>query len=258
MGKPKGTITHLVRVIQKYFLKTQVLKQIIMAIGGNHIALCTFSVMVLTSLIISTASTNWMHTTSKSIQTITDKEYEQRGLWIKCTTVLATSTVSCSGIRSEATMSNLPGWLSYSRIAMIFCCAFSFVATVAAIFGNPVLKCFGASKKVMTWSTAGSLLVCGIMALIAFAWATNATHTNHVKNKGKIADQINNITPLSQMSQFQIGWACYLGFITSILTILFSLYAFKVAYDMEQIEESFNPESQQMYTGAKQSDNMYI
>lgn len=186
----------------------------------NHISLCIFGILILTGYIFTLASPNWVHTAKTSVSNVQQEVEVTRGLWFECTYLLSTGTGQCSEIAPSAQISKLPKYLGYARVGMILATILVFFATITAILGNPCLKCCRVKSKMITWITAGTFFLSGVLSLIAYSWYTNAAMNNYVKKTGGAKPQ-----GRVGLSQWDLGWAMWLGFCNSIFAIIGSLHA---------------------------------
>lgn len=205
-----------------------------MGVSPNHVALALLGTLLTTGLILTTCSSNWVHSSSVSIDVIGDKTYEQRGLWYFCVTGEISGQTQCTQIMPSAQISKLPAYLGYGRIAMIMSCILITFGTISSILGNPCLKLCRAKSKVITYVTGTLYLLAGILSLIAYSWYTNAAMNNYVKIDGHRAGNLNAV---GNISQWDLGWAMWVGFITSILAILGSAHAMWTAASYQEYED---------------------
>ena len=208
-------------------------------IGGNHIALCLLGIFLLSGLVITLAVSNLIHSSSISSNAIQRHEYVQRGLFYECLTLINNDQATCNKIGASAKVTNLPSYLAYSRFAVIAATVLCFIATVCSLLGNPFMRCCKFNHKVMTFVTAGSYLLSGILSLVAYSWYTNAAMNNYVEIMG---EQLHNDGGKfsNTVSQWDLGWGMYIGFVTSILAILGSVHACVVAVKLQKIGDVVN------------------
>lgn len=206
-----------------------------MAVSSHHIAISLFGMLISAGLVIITCLSNWVHSAKISNAAINQKQIQQ-GLWIKCETLTGSGsmTAQCVELYPSLNLNQLPTYLAFSRCAMIIACVFAVFATVASILGNPCLSLCRAKSKIVTFFTAGMLLLAGLLALISFSWYTNAAMNNYVTRRGE-ASQVNPM--VRSISQWDLGWNMWLGFVTSIFAILGGLYAMYVAAHMNEFPE---------------------
>ena len=193
---------------------------------ANHIAMCLFGLLILTGLILTCASSNWVHSSSNSVSFNSRKEYKQQGLWLECTELTQSGSSQCTKLFQSFKISRIPAYLNYSRFVIVISIVLVLIATICSILGNPLLSCFKAQKKIITFITAGTFFISGILSIIAYSWYTNAAMNNYITDMGQ---KLNN----RQISQWDLGWAMYIGFVTSIFAILGSVHAVVVAAKMK-------------------------
>ena len=80
------------------------------------------------------------------------------------------------------------------------------------------------------------MLIAGVLALTAYSWYTNAAMDNALGLKGKSKNKNKknkNNNRNGGISQWDLGWAMWMGFISSCVLILGSIHAIVVAFKMK-------------------------
>ena len=217
-------------------------------ISPNHVALVLFGLIILTNLVLINFSRTWVISSSNSVAAINNQEERTQGLWQKCNLMLSTGTSQCNELFPGYRIQNLPTYLAFSRCAIPLSIIAVFVATVCSILGNPVLNCCKVSQKMVTNITAGTFLLAGILSLISFSWYTNAAMNNYITLKGA---QLSGIG--LNISQWDLGWAMWLGFFTAIFAVVGSIHAMMTARKCSDSDEfQMAPKhEQQAFTGGR-------
>merc|ERR1712088_556108 len=149
----------------------------------------------------------------------------------------------------RSSMQLMPMWPKpFSMTALLLSLilwALILLATLCSLLGNPVMKCFSVPKKIVTFITAGCFVLAGIVAITAYSWYTNAAMNNYV-------NRIPNRQPANPggsrrvYSQWDLGWAMWVGFLSATNILVGGLYAIYVASSQTEVSPSYEGESSPM------------
>ena len=212
--------------------------------GPNHLILGCFGLFMIIFISIACSSAWVTAATQVTSQNVpkTTNYVAFRGLWTEC---IYKSHPNVNGVQElcvsidpqeEENIKNfgvnatLPSYLSYCRWAIPFSLGLTFIASIAAIIGNPAIQLcnFENKYRIMTYLTAGAFFLSGLLSLIAFSWYTNAANKNYVTNDFIQSKDENGNT--FKFFDWHLTWNMWSGFFNSILAILISGYAMVVAY----------------------------
>ena len=158
-----------------------------------------------------------------------------------------------------------------SRTVFISSIFFLLAAFLFGILGNPCITFFSVNKKMASIITQSflfqhffqpwkfykclkyfvcisfCLIICGCLTLTGIIWFTITE-----SNSADLGVLDINVNPESIAAFWKLGWCVYLGFVFSVLNLLFSIYAFRVACSVSQEPE---------FTGGEQvpmKESVYI
>ena len=199
---------------------------------ANHIVLAFLGILIMSGLISSMISVNLVHTTSAL--TVGKQTATYRGFWRTCE-IVGNGAAACHQIAPSASLNKLPTYLAFSRVCIIISFVAVTIATFLSILGNPLMtKCCNVNRKMMTFLTAGTFLLSGILSLVCYSWYTNAAMKNYVTVLGP---------GKAPVSKWDLGWGMWVGFVSSIFTILGSGHALYTAISTQNEEGVKNYEA---------------
>ena len=199
-----------------------------MAIGGHHIVLSLWSLAYTAILVVIVIQPYWCKSTTNNLYA--KNKVVDIGLFKRCET--GPIGRECNAFLKGVKITSYPGWVIYNRTVFLAGIAMMVFSFITGCLGNPVISFFTVNKKLSTSIAALCMFICGTSTLSGLVWfmvvETNTADLGILKDMGKVK---------SVASFWTTGYCVYLGLIFGFISIVFSIYAIRVASGVEEADE---------------------